>query len=352
MLSQSLVADRGAAVDLDTRADAARWLVVAHAGSLHHHGLGVSVWIQLRGATRVTAREGRFDLRRGDWLVLDRDSFPELQADREGLTLGLVYSPQALRQKWCNELLPGLGRMRVADLRIALRLWRNGAMPGSGHASRGHAPRDGAPHDRALQAATAHLASLQHEYDATIARCPGRSIARKRQVFMRLQRARLFLQGHCDRVARLGELAALTHFSSWYLSKTFHEIYGESPQSASVRLRLERACELLAASDCSIGEVGVACGFDNSCSFARAFRARYGATASDYRHACAHAGVSAMAGDRIALARASTHARIASVVDEMDASKRDFVANDKVGTTCEPKRTRDPHSDAVLCFMS
>jgi AraC family transcriptional regulator len=344
MMSQSFVADRGVAVDLDARIDGARWLVVAHAGSLRHRGLGVSVWIQLRGATRVMAREGRFELRRGDWLVLDRDSSPELQADRGGLTLGVVIAPSGPGEHRRHEPLPGLGRMRTTDLRIALRLWRNGAALERGAASHEDA-------QRARQATLAHLASLQHEYDAAIARCPGRSVARKRQVFARLQRARLFLEGHCDRVARLGELAGLTNFSSWYLSKTFHEIYGESPQSASVRLRLERACELLAASDCSIGEVGVACGFDNSCSFARAFRARYGLTASDYRHSRADMHVRENVRATRSRAQTDTDSHRTRGVVGMNAPERDFVAIDKIGTTSEPKLTRGPHADAVLCFI-
>lgn len=34
-----------------------------------------------------------------------------------------------------------------------------------------------------------------------------------------------------------------------------------------------------------IGEVAAACGFDNPCSFARAFRTRHGSSASAYRTA-------------------------------------------------------------------
>ena len=89
---------------------------------------------------------------------------------------------------------------------------------------------------------------------------------------------------------RLTELAELTSFSSWYLSKTFHGLYDESPQAASVRLRLERACELLAHTDAAIGEIGAACGFDNSCSFARAFRTRFRTTASAWREAARGGG--------------------------------------------------------------
>jgi AraC family transcriptional regulator len=93
----------------------------------------------------------------------------------------------------------------------------------------------------------------------------------------------MYLEGNSHRVVRIGELAELTNFSSWYLSKTFQALYEESPQSLSARLRLERAAMLLRDTDMMIGEVASASGFDNCCSFARAFRARFGASATQYR---------------------------------------------------------------------
>jgi AraC family transcriptional regulator len=102
-------------------------------------------------------------------------------------------------------------------------------------------------------------------------------------VFGRLQRAHLYLEGNCDRVVRISELAELTSFSSWYFSKTFHGLYEESPQAAAARMRLEQAADLLLNSSMMIGEVAAASGFDNCCSFARAFRARFGVSASGYR---------------------------------------------------------------------
>jgi len=48
-------------------------------------------------------------------------------------------------------------------------------------------------------------------------------------------------------------------------------------------LRLERAADLLRDTDMMVGEVAAASGFDNCCSFARAFRARYGQSASRFR---------------------------------------------------------------------
>ena len=107
----------------------------------------------------------------------------------------------------------------------------------------------------------------------------GATVHLEPQVFALL----LHLVRHRDRVVTLTELAELTSFSNWYLSKTFHSIYDECPQAASQRLRLEHACELLANTSLVIGEVGVACGFENACSFSRAFRAYTGKTASAYR---------------------------------------------------------------------
>ncbi len=254
----------------------ARWCTVGRSGHLRPAERGFSIWFQLRGRTRLTAREGSFDLGPGEWLALERDSAPDLQAGAHGATLGLVLTGDAVSRSR-PDLLPGRGRMTSRDLRIALRLWRNGQRLAT------LAGRDPLQAQRALQSLLVHVASQQRGMETAIARCPGRSIRRKRQVFGRMQRARLFLEGNRHRVVRLTELAELTSFSSWYLSKTFHAIYDESPQAASVRLRLERACELLAQSDCAIGEVGAACGFDNSCSFARAFRARFRITASSYR---------------------------------------------------------------------
>jgi AraC family transcriptional regulator len=50
-------------------------------------------------------------------------------------------------------------------------------------------------------------------------------------------------------------------------------------------MRLERAADLLTSTTMMIGEVAAASGFDNCCSFARAFRARFGVSATRYRSA-------------------------------------------------------------------
>jgi AraC family transcriptional regulator len=281
-MEQVLWADRGQSLQSDAPegAAASSCIGVSRLGSAQLSGNQFSIWIQMRGASWVEAKEGKFRLRRGDWIAFEKDSRPTVQADHHGLCIGLSLSAEALqaiaRFTDCG-LYAGRGHIDTRDARIALRLWRKAGVPSTLTA-------DNSGIDMAvLRPMLLHLVAMQREIAARIARCPGRSRSRKRQVFGRLQRAHLYLEGNCDRVVRIGELAELTSFSSWYFSKTFHGLYEESPQAAAARMRLEQAADLLLNSSMMIGEVAAASGFDNCCSFARAFRARFGVSASGYR---------------------------------------------------------------------
>lgn len=249
---------------------------VSRMSSAQVSGSSFTLWMQLRGSAWLHAREGRFRLRRGQWIVLDRDSRPNLQADRHGACIGLVLTGAALdvlNEGTCR-LYPGLGQMPRAELRIALRLWRHLAA---------HLQRTDVIQVAAVQPLLRHVAHLQQALGVQEARCPGRSQFRKRHVLARLCRAHLLLQGNVDRVVRVAELAELSNLSYWYFSKAFLGLFGENPQATGARLRLEHAGTLLTHSDLIIGEVGAACGFESGCSFARAFRAHFGMSASVYR---------------------------------------------------------------------
>jgi AraC family transcriptional regulator len=283
-MEQTQWADRGQLVQPETaeHGSQAGCVGVARLGSVQLPATVFSIWVQVRGTSWVEAREGRFQLRHGEWIALEKDSKPLLQADRHGVCVGLTLTTEALRTMTqfadCG-LYAGRGRLSRRDARVALRLWRE--------AGARAASSDGTWDVTALRPILLHLAGIQREMSARIHKCPGRSRTRKRQVFGRLQRARLYLEGNCDRVVRISELAELTSFSSWYFSKTFHSLYEESPQAASARMRLERAADLLRDTSMMIGEVAAACGFDNCCSFARAFRAHHGTSATHYRRVAA-----------------------------------------------------------------
>jgi AraC family transcriptional regulator len=271
-------ADRGQLLRIGSaQGQWARCVGASRLGSVEFHGQELSIWIQMRGSAWVEAKEGRFYLRAGDWIAFARDSAPLVQADAQGVCIGMAISDDALKAmtRFGNfDLHVGLGQVAPAHARDIARNWYRTASHQDGATST-------TAHVRSLLLA---LEGMQADDRSRIPLCPGASLARKRQIFERMQRARLFMEGNCDRIIRIAELAERTQFSMWYFSKVFHRLYGESPQAACANLRLKHAANLLSTTPMTIGEVAIASGFDNNCSFARSFRAHFGMTASEYRN--------------------------------------------------------------------
>ena len=71
---------------------------------------------------------------------------------------------------------------------------------------------------------------------------------------------------------RMADLAVRLGVSADKLERAFRSEAGAAPNAYYRRLRLRRAADLLAHSSLPVREVGLACGFANMSSFARAFR--------------------------------------------------------------------------------
>lgn len=236
----------------------------------------VSVWLQLRGSARVSSVEGQFRLDAGDWIALDRGSSPIVEGER-GLAIGLSLGADLMHGVLDGTergLLTGRGHLGARERRAILRLWRACAVAQGGDPAAGM---------RTLRPLLRAWERAQDGFAPMIDRCPGRSFHRKARIFCRIQKARLYLEAHPERMLRIDELMELTRFSSWWLSKTFHAVYQETLQKASMRLRMQRARALLQDNRLSIGELADACGFHDPCSFARQFKAWHGVTASAWR---------------------------------------------------------------------
>lgn len=232
-------------------------------------------WLLLRGRAEVRAREGDFVLVPGDWIALPRDSASLAVAGTGALLLGIGVAGNGECEPTMP--IPGRGRMARGARARALRTWsRQGALRGPGHEWTQPDPGDCAD-------ARTLLSDLQADLVERIDRCPGHSPRRKRQVLLRMQRARLYLEGQAGSGVRIADMARRINFSPWYFSKVFHALYGIGPLQFATRARLEQASRLLAGTRLPVIEVSASCGFDNPCSFARAFRAHFGMTASEHR---------------------------------------------------------------------
>lgn len=278
MTSNWYWADRGRLVEIapGTAPSGSSCVGISRMGSLRVQVQQLTLFVQLRGQSRVQALEGHFRLRAGDWLVLDRDSRPRVQTGASGLCVGLTVSASDLQgtsKELARPLYVGRGELALGERRMVLRLWRQ-AMKAA-FASAGD--RLDTTH------LLAYFSELQREIHRDAGRCPGRTKAHRQQVFSRLQRTRLFMEGHRGQPVRSSELASLASLSACYYSRTFTAVYGERPQATAARIRLEYAAELLTMTSDPVASVASAAGFENCCSFARAFRAHFGVTASKYR---------------------------------------------------------------------
>jgi AraC family transcriptional regulator len=100
----------------------------------------------------------------------------------------------------------------------------------------------------------------------------------------RVCRAMNFISGHLDREPTLEEIAGAAHFSAFHFHRIFKAATGETVFGFMRRLKVEWAANRLLSSPCEdITTVALECGFSSSQNFAKAFRARFGTSPSDFR---------------------------------------------------------------------
>ena len=85
-----------------------------------------------------------------------------------------------------------------------------------------------------------------------------------------------------DKALSNGSLAALCHVSEVYFRRLFVARFGTTPKQYILRLRLNRAKQMLSEGGCSVGEVAEACGFGSLYHFCRTFHETVGVTPSEY----------------------------------------------------------------------
>lgn len=232
----------------------------------------VALIIVWKGRVSVHCTDGNFELGSRHWMLCHKDSIP--MALSEGASAVVAVVDESLRASLALQHLSGFsmrGRLNLRGTR-ACRLVERASL---------HHPDSVA--DLLLAQAIENLIQTQPGVQRLLEQCPGRTTARRYQVLGRMMRAKTYLDGHPDRVVRVTDLSRLASFSPWHFTKTFRQLFGISPQAYGVRVRLERARMLVGAGELSIREIAAACGFDNSCSFARAFHEHVGCSATAMR---------------------------------------------------------------------
>lgn len=88
---------------------------------------------------------------------------------------------------------------------------------------------------------------------------------------------------HLDGDVSLEALAGQAGMSTFQLHRVFFATAGETPKKFTLRLRLGRAAAMLLATDDSVLDIALDCGFQSHEVFSRAFRRRFGIAPRAYR---------------------------------------------------------------------
>lgn len=101
--------------------------------------------------------------------------------------------------------------------------------------------------------------------------------------FSKVKEALQYIDDHLDEPMSFETLAAMFHFSPYYFHRMFSIIVGKTIAVHIRDRRLLRACSQLSASELSILNIALDCGYNSAQAFSRAFKESYGLPPSAYR---------------------------------------------------------------------
>jgi AraC-like DNA-binding protein len=99
----------------------------------------------------------------------------------------------------------------------------------------------------------------------------------------RIERCITYMKQHLSQPLCIAKLAQTANISSSHFFVLFKRWVGFSPIEYFIRLRMQRAGELLASTTLSVKEVAAALGYDDPFYFSRLFKSVHGVAPSDYR---------------------------------------------------------------------
>jgi len=127
------------------------------------------------------------------------------------------------------------------------------------------------------QALAVHLVRSYRDPDST------RTPAASALPAFKLRQVTAHMDEHLDAPFDLAVLAGIAGMSEYHFSRLFKRATRLAPSLYFIRLRVQRAREMLAESDLSIIDIGLAVGYSNASHFSQIFRREVGITPSEYR---------------------------------------------------------------------
>lgn len=216
-----------------------------------------------RGA--ITVGETRYAARAGDWFLLPAGLTHSMTHDpKNPLTLRVVHFDASLAPS--VDAVPLLFRPPVLDVTR-----HDEALACLRHLVTAH--KRGGPLDRILadRWLAVLLCLLAGDVTSSAAADP------------RIATVLVHLHANYRRRVTLEQLGKLIHASPAHMRDLFKRTIGQSPIAYLQNVRLEKARQLLRATDLPVGEIARETGWEDQTAFGRVFRKRNGLAPAEYR---------------------------------------------------------------------
>ena len=231
-----------------------------------------AIWIPLRGRIQI-GNGGDSFLGAGEVRVTEADSNVTAIGRGNALWVVLFGRPAAWRRLMLGQIGASLAQAWLFPATYAAdRDLRRRAVALARTIAAGSAV------EIAVENILERVVAMQSGFNEAITRCPGRTYAQQRQVFVRLQRVRNYLAANFRVDIENEALARMANYSPSHFSRAFRSVYEETPHSFLIRQRLDLALRLLAGSPLAVNEIAIEAGFDTPSAFSRVFRQRFGIT--------------------------------------------------------------------------
>lgn len=104
-----------------------------------------------------------------------------------------------------------------------------------------------------------------------LSRCYEHAGMHENRPLLRMGKVLSHIEQHCSDPISIDQLTRIAHMSESTLMRTFRRVLGRSPIEHVIRVRIQRAAELLQQGDVRVTEAAFRCGFSDSNYFSRQF---------------------------------------------------------------------------------
>src|SRR5262249_5851630 len=203
------------------------------------------LWIPLHGSLRINNATLTQSIRSRETLVTEHDARIRAIGHANSRWLAILGS----RRAWTSLLISVTGQdvQLLPEFHQISRDFRRKALAVARSDTRFEL-------EGAVHAIADEIVSVQSALRAAIARCPGKTYAKRRQVFLRLQRVRNFIGAHCEEELDNEALARMANYSPCHFLRTFSTVFLDTPHAYLVDQRLIRARRLLQSGELAVTE--------------------------------------------------------------------------------------------------